>query len=315
MPLDPAARALLDQVAPPGAPGLHELPMPLPELRQAANGMLGSFAGPKVEVARVEDRRVPGPAGDIPVRVYTPEGHGPFPGLVYLHGGGWVIGDLESHDNVCRTLARDVPCVVVSVDYRLAPEHRFPCAPEDCWAAAKHVAGHARDFGIDPVRLAVGGDSAGGNLSAVVTLLARDRGGPRLAFQVLVYPVTDAAMDTPSYRENADGYLLTRDGMAWFWNHYAPGAAEREDPRASPLLARDLRGLPPALVITAEYDPLRDEGEAYARRLREAGVPVTLTRYDGVIHGFFGMSGAIEQGRAAMAEAATALRAAFGART
>jgi acetyl esterase/lipase len=312
MALDPQARAFIDQVAPPGAPGLHELPMPVAELRQAANGLLAAYAGTPAEVARVENRRVPGPAGELPVRVYTPEGRAPFPVLVYFHGGGWVIGDLETHDNVCRTLARDVPCVVVAVDYRLAPEHRFPSAAEDCWAAAKCVAANAAAFGGDPARVAVGGDSAGGNLAAVVSLLARERREPRLAFQLLVYPVIDGGMDTPSYRDNGDGYFLTASMMAWFWDHYVPNRAERANPLASPLCSPDLRGLPPALVLTAEFDPLRDEGEAYARRLREAGVPTTLTRYDGMIHGFFGMPAALDRARDALGEAAKALRGAFG---
>jgi acetyl esterase len=311
MPLDPEVRALLDQVAPPGTPGLHELPIPLAELRQMIVPVFAGLAGSPAPVARVENRSVPGPGGEIPVRVYTPEGEGPHPALVYFHGGGWVIGSLESHDGICRALARAVPCVVVSVDYRLAPEHPFPAAAEDSYAATRYVAGHAAAFAADPARLAVGGDSAGGNLSAVVTLMARARGGPRLVHQLLVYPVTDGAMDTPSYRENADGYFLTRDGMVWFWNHYVSDPAARANPHASPLRAPDLRGLPPALVMTAEFDPLRDEGEAYARRLEEAGVPVTLTRYDGMIHGFFGMAGALGRGRDAIDEAARALRAAF----
>jgi acetyl esterase len=314
MPLAPQARALLDEVAPPGAPGLHELPLPLPELRRALAGMFGAFGGPAIELARVEDGSLPGPAGAIPVRVYTPAGRAPLPALVYLHGGGWVLGSLETHDGTCRALAAAVPCVVVSVDYRLAPEHPFPAAPEDAWAAVAHVAAHAADFGADAARLAVGGDSAGGNLSAVVALMARDRGGPRLVHQLLVYPVTDAAMDTASMRENAEGYFLTRDAMAWFWSHYVPSVAARAHPYASPLRAPDLRGLPPALVITAEFDPLRDEGEAYAARLREAGVPVDLTRYGGMIHGFFSMGGRLDRGRAAVDEAARALRAAFAPR-
>jgi acetyl esterase len=309
MPLDPQCRALLDEIAPPGAPGLHELP--LPELRQSLATMFGVFAGPVPEVARVEDRRIPGPAGEVPVRVYTPAGRAPFPALVYLHGGGWVLGSLESHDATCRALARDVPCVVVAVDYRLAPEHRFPAAAEDAYAAVRQVAARPADFGVDPARLAVGGDSAGGNLSAVVALMARDRGGPRLVHQLLVYPVADGGMDTPSFRENAEGYFLTRDAMVWFWNHYAPDAAARANPYASPLRASDLRGLPPALVQTAEFDPLRDEGEAYAARLREAGVSVTLTRYAGMIHGFVSMPGRIDRARDALAEAVGALRAAF----
>jgi acetyl esterase len=314
MPLDPQCRAFMDQVSPPGMPPLNELAVPVSDIRRMMVEMTGLFAGPPTEGVRVENRRVPGPAGEMPVRVYTPAAPGPQPGLVYLHGGGWVLGAPEVYDAVCAPLARDVPCVVVSVDYRLAPEHRFPAAAEDCYAAVRHVAEHAAAFGIDAACLAVGGDSAGGNLSAVVSQMARERGRPRLAYQLLVYPVTDAAMDTPSYRDNAEGYFLTRDLMAWFWNHYAPDDAARRNPQASPLRATDFRGLPPALVITAEFDPLRDEGEAYAARLREAGVPVTLTRYDGMIHGFFGVPGAIARGKDAIAEAGRALRGAFARR-
>jgi acetyl esterase len=308
MPLAPECQAFIDQLMPPGTPAINELPMLVPEIRQMVVAMSAAFAGPPTTGVRVEDRRVPGPVGDIPVRVYTPAGAGPHAGVVYLHGGGWVLGTLDAYDVVCAPLARDVPCVVVSVDYRLAPEHRFPAAADDCYAAVRYVAEHAAEFGIDPARLAVGGDSAGGNLTAVVTQMAREKGGPRLAFQLLVYPATDAAMDTPSYRENGQGYFLTADLMAWFWNHYVPDAATRANPRVSPLRAGDWRGLPPALVITAEYDPLRDEGEAYAARLKAAGVPVTLTRYAGMIHGFFGFPGAIARGKDAIAEAARALR-------
>jgi acetyl esterase len=231
--------------------------------------------------------------------------------LVYFHGGGWVLGGLETHDGVCRGLANGAACVVVSVDYRLAPENKFPAAAEDCYAAAAWVAKHAPVIGGDPRRIAVGGDSAGGNLSAVVALMAGDRQGPELSLQLLVYPVTDSACDTPSYRENAEGYLLTRDAMAWFWNHYVRDDRDRINPHAAPLRAGNVAGTPPALVITAEFDPLRDEGEAYARRLEAAGVPVTLTRYDGMIHGFFGMTMVMDKARAAMHEATMALRRRF----
>src|SRR5581483_3719120 len=220
----------------------------------------------------------------------------------HLHGGGWVLGSLETHDALCRSLARAVPAVVVAVDYRLAPEHKFPAAAEDAYAAP------AWEIGADARRVAVGGDSAGGNLAAVVSLMARDRGGPRLAHQLLVYPATDAGLEHASMRENADGYWLTRDMMAWFWNLYLGGARDGGSPLASPLRAQDLRGLPPATVITAEFDPLRDEGEAYAARLRAAGVPVDLRRWDGMIHGFFAMETIFPQGRAAVEHAAAALR-------
>jgi acetyl esterase len=263
-------------------------------------------------VANVVDRHVPGPAGTIPVRVYTPAGQAPFPVLVYFHGGGWVIGSVETYDVLCRALTNAAGCIVVSVDYRLAPEHKFPAAAEDAYAAAKWVATNAAAVAGDAARIAIGGDSAGGNLAAVVALMARDRGAPSLVHQLLVYPVTDAACATVSYRENADGYLLTKAAMHWFWDHYTRSDTDRNQVYASPLRAPTVRGLPPALVITAEFDPLRDEGEAYAARLREAGVPVTVTRYEGMIHGFFGMAAVFDQGKQAIAQAAAALREAFG---
>jgi acetyl esterase len=247
----------------------------------------------------------------MPTRIYTPYGTGPFPVLVYFHGGGWVIGNLEAYDATCRALTKAAGCIVIAMEYRLAPEHTFPAAPEDCYAATCWVAANAAAIGGDPRRIAIGGDSAGGNLTAVVAQMARDRGGPALVYQLLVYPVTNYDYDTASYRENADGYLLTRDAMVWFWNHYLRSAADGDHPLASPLRASDLRGLPPAMVLTAEFDPLRDEGEAYARRLQEAGVPVTLKRYTGMIHGFFSLGTVLDQGKQAMADAAAALRAIF----
>jgi acetyl esterase len=306
MPLDPLARKLLDQLAQSGMPSLETMPVAQARAMFAALSMPQSE---KVALARVEDRRIPGPAGEIPVRIYTPEGQGPLPVLVFFHGGGWVIGNLETHDDICRVLARAVPALVVSVDYRLAPEHPFPAAVEDSYAALGWVAENAAAIGGDPARLAVGGDSAGGNLAAVVSLLARDRGGPRIAHQLLIYPVTDMRGDSVSMRENGTGYFLTHDLMTWFSNHYV-SAQERLLPHASPLLAPDLAGLPPATVITAEFDPLRDEGESYAARLREFGVPAEHTRYDGMIHGFFTML-MFRQAQEAIESATSALRRSF----
>jgi acetyl esterase len=308
MPVDPQAQALLDQIQALGGPELHTLPVP--EARQAM-AALAELQGPAPDVANVENRRIPGPGGEIPVRIYTPAGSGPFPVLVFLHGGGWVIGDLETHDGTARAVANAAGCIVVSVDYRLAPEHKFPAAAEDAYAATQWVAAHARTFGGDPARLAVGGDSAGGNLSAVVALMARDRGGPRLCCQVLIYPVTDVPGRTESYRTNGSGYLLTSEAMQWFWDHYTRGPADGENPYAAPLNARDLRGVAPALVITAEFDPLRDEAETYAARLRGAGVAVQATRYDGMVHGFFGMGAVLAAARRAVDEVGQTLRAAF----
>jgi acetyl esterase len=308
MPLDPQAKAILDQLMSMGGPQLHELPVP--QARQAMMAMAG-MQGPGEDVARVDNRTIPGPAGDIPVRIYTPADTAPLPVLVYFHGGGWVIGGLDTHDGTCRQLANGARCIVVSVDYRLAPENKFPAAADDCYTAALWAARNAATFGGDPSRIAVGGDSAGGNLSAVVALMARDREAPKLRFQLLIYPVADSAFDTPSYRDNAEGYLLTRDAMIWFWNHYARDERDRANAYAAPLRAETVAATAPALVITAEFDPLRDEGEAYARRLEAAGVPVTLTRYDGMIHGFFGMTMFLDKAKAAMNEATSSLRRAF----
>ncbi len=306
MPLDPKVQAFIDQMA--GMLPLNE--MTVADARAGLEA-LAAMQGEPEPIHRVEDRTIPGPAGDVPVRVYAPAAGGPLPVLVYFHGGGWVVGGLGTHDGVCRALANRAQAMVVSVDYRLAPEHRFPAAAEDCYAATRWVAERAAELGADPRRLAVGGDSAGGNLAAVTALMARDRGGPRLCHQLLVYPVTDARFDTPSYVANAEGYFLTRAMMQWFWDHYVPAAADRTNPYCAPLAAPDLRGLPSATVITAEFDPLRDEGEAYAARLREAGVPVEAQRYDGIIHGFFGMGAMFEQAAAAIALASEQLRRAF----
>ena len=310
MPLDPQARAYLDQMAA-VMPPLDTLTPDV--IRGAIQVQVAQAAeqGPSKPVAQVNDRVIPGPAGEIPVRVYTPEGDGPFPLLVYVHGGSWVICTLDTHDGLCRRLANQAGCVVVSVDYRLAPEHPFPAAPEDCYAATQWVAAHATTLNGDATRVAVGGDSAGGNLAAVVALLARERGGPPLVFQLLIYPATDLRMGSPSIEENAEGYGLTKRDMLWFRGHYLRSAADATDPLASPLLAPDLRGVPPALIITAEYDPLWDEGERYGARLREAGVPVTISRYDGMIHGFTGMGAVMDQGTRSVAECAQALRAAY----
>ncbi|HVN39847.1 MAG TPA: alpha/beta hydrolase [Myxococcota bacterium] len=306
MPLDPQAKAFLAQFPP--MPDFEAIPLPL--LRQGFEQSALAPGEPE-RVAHVENLRLPGPDGEIPVRLYRPESKSALPGLVYFHGGGFVLCNLESHDGVCRSLANAAGCAVVSVDYRLAPEHPFPAAPEDCYAVTRFVAERGRELGIDTARIAVGGDSAGGNLTAVVSQMARDRRGPRLRLQLLVYPVTDASFDTPSYRENAEGYFLTTNMMKWFWSKYLADPADAANPYASPLRAKDLTGLPPGLCITAEFDPLRDEGEAYAARLREAGVDVATTRYDGMFHGFFGMGAMLDQAKKAVAQAAGALKKAL----
>lgn len=308
MPLHPQAKAFLDQLAAAGGPPLNALPVA--EARKALGGLFTPEQ--KEAIHAVEDRKIPGPEGQrIPVRIYTPSSQGGLPVLVFFHGGGFVLGDLESHDANCRELANKAGCIVVAVDYRLAPEHKFPAAPEDCYAATKWAVLNAAAFGGDPSRIAVGGDSAGGNLAAAVAQMAADRGAPTLTYQLLVYPVTDAASNTPSYRENADGYLLTHDLMQWFWKQYLATDEDGKNAYASPLQARELRRVAPAYVITAEFDPLRDEGEAYAARLKDAGVPVEAKRYAGAIHGFFSLGHLMDQGKQVVADAAAHLRAAF----
>jgi acetyl esterase len=308
MPLDPTMKMILDAMPP--LFGGETLKLPAAELRRMARERPAPSA--VQEVGRVENRTLPGPGGEIPVRIYWPKGGEPRGVLVFFHGGGWVLCDLDSHDGTCRALTQGAGCVTVSVDYRLAPEHRFPAAPEDCYAATRWAAENANALGADASQLAIGGDSAGGNLTAAVALMARERGGPRLVHQLMVYPVTDMAFQTASFKENARGYMLTDEAMVWFREQYLARAADARNPLASPLLAPDLSGLPPATVITAEFDPLRDEGEAYAARLRQAGIPVDVRRYDGVIHGFFGMPELLSQAREALAQAAGNLRGAFG---
>jgi acetyl esterase len=306
MPLDPQCKAFLDMLAAGGGPPLEQLPVAEARKAPAAMAPLG---GPEEPVAHVENRTVPGPAQPIPVRIYRPSDAARLPALMFFHGGGFVLCDLDSHDRQCRALANASGCVVVAVDYRLAPEHPFPAAPEDAYAATQYVATHPAEFGIDPDRIGVAGDSAGGNLATVVALMARDRGGPSLKFQLLIYPVVDFDDESPSMQEYGEGHFLTRGAMEWFATLYAPGALRRER-YASPLGA-DLRGLPPAMVVTGECDPLRDQGELYAFRLERAGVAVEHKRYDGMIHLFFNLGGIIDTGRVMIADVAAAARRAL----
>jgi acetyl esterase len=308
MPLHPQCKAFLDQLAAMGGKQLYE--MTPAEARAAALGLV-EVGVPVQDVAQVENRTIPGPAQPIPIRVYRPVPGETLPALVYFHGGGWVIGNLESHDRECRALANLSGCAVIAVDYRLAPEHKFPAAVEDAYAATRYVVDHARELKVDPRRIAVGGDSSGGNLAAVVTLMAREKGAPKLAFQLLVYPAVDFNDDHPSMHEFAEGYFLTRPLMDYFERQYIPNAEDRRSIQASPTNAPDFRGLPPALVITAEYDLLRDQGELYAQKLRQAGVLVTAKRYDGMFHPFFSFGGVIDAARTAYADAASALRTAL----
>jgi len=309
MALDPQVKTVLDQLASLNGPPIQELGVT--EAR-ALLERLAAIGGPPAEVARVEDRTFAGPAGDVPVRIYRPtDDAGPQPVLVWFHGGGWVLGSIEGSDLTCRDLAAQSGVVIVSVGYRLAPEHPYPSGLGDCYAALVWVTATAGDLGVDPDRVAVGGDSAGGNLAAVVALAARDRGGPAVRFQLLVYPVTDALMSHPSVRDNGQGYMLTDDSMKWFIELYLGERGDPKDPLVSPVYADDLSGLPPALVITAEYDPLRDEGEAYGTRLQRDRVAAKVSRYDGMIHGFFSMGAIVDAARRATAEAADALRGAL----
>lgn len=305
MPLDPQAKVVIDMIEALGVGDLTADTDP-----NAIRAMMNAAVMPSgIEIASVGDREIPGPAGPIPVRVYRPAGDAPKPVVVYYHGGGWVLGSLETHDGTCRRLADGADAVVVSVDYRMGPEDRFPAAVDDSYAALEWVAANAAEIGADPARLAVAGDSAGGNLAAVVSQLAR-AGGPAIRFQLLVYPVTDHEFTSVSMQENAEGYYLTRDAMRWFYDHYLVDAAEGDDPRVSPLRNPDLAGLPPAFVLTAQYDPLRDQGIAYADALRAAGNDVQMTLYEGLFHGFISMFDLIDAGKAAFDDAIAAVVAA-----
>lgn len=310
MPVVPEIRAVLDLLA--AAP--IDLEQTDPPTMRALYAAMRESDGEALPVAEVVDVSVPGPGGDVPVRIYRPEGDAPAPVLVWYHGGGWVIGDVETSDPTARKLCRRAGVVVVSVDYRLAPEHPFPAAPDDAWAALRWVADHIGEHGGDPARLAVGGDSAGGNLAALVAIRARDEGGPALRHQLLVYPATDLTMGQPSIVENGEGYFLTKATMEWFTDHYLGADRQHGDPTSpavSPLAVEDLSGLPPAQVLTAEFDPLRDEGAAYAERLAEAGVAVEHVPGPGLIHGFFAMGAVSPDADAVAVAAAERLRAAL----
>lgn len=260
---------------------------------------------PGEAVAHVRDLEIPGAYGAIPLRLYYPRLEAPqLPIVMFFHGGGWVVGNLETGDATCRAWTNAMQCLVISVNYHHAPEYKFPTAAQDCYAATQWVSAHASEIGGDAARFAVAGMSSGGNLAAVVALMARDRGAPRIAFQMLWAPITDSNFDTRSYQANAQGYGLTRDAMRWFWAHYANAPEDYTNPYAAPLRARDLRNLPPAFIVAAEYDPLHDDAQAYADALRAAGVPVEFHCYEGMIHGWLGAQ--------ALADAVVALRRAFG---
>ncbi len=351
MPLHPQVREFLDKLERSHAPPMHALSV------EDARALVVPLRGPKERMGNIENRTIPGPAGEIAIRIYHPvpgstpaaaesltcrveemrgrgdeedpssphllissslsrsgtDGHSRplLPVVVFFHGGGWVVGSIASHDALCRRMCNASGCIVVSVDYRLAPEHRFPAAVDDSFAATDWVARHAAEIGGDPSRIAVCGDSAGGNLAAVVALLARDREGPQILYQVLIYPITDYLPDTDSYRRNGDDYFLTGTTIKWFWDHYLNNPAEGTLWTASPLRAQCLAGLPPALVLVAEFDPLLDEGLAYADRLEQSGVPVERVICEGQIHGFVRRLDTFDCAPAVVAQLARSLRAAL----
>lgn len=309
MPLDPQLQAMRDQRERDGAAPLYS--MTLQAARAADLASIKAGGGDPEPVHEVTDHAIDGPDGQLQVRVYRPSADRPLPVLVYFYGGGWVLGTIDTADGISRTLANSAGCIVVVPGYRLAPEHPFPASIEDCWAAVHWVAANASTLGADPARIAVGGDSAGGNLAAATTLIAQEAGDLKLVGQLLVYPNTDQLADDASMRENSDPYLFNHHSVAWYRKHYLIDPDDAENPLASPLRAETLKGLPPALVITAEYDPLRDQGERYAERLADDAVPVTLARYDGMVHGFFAMAGIVDESRVALAQAAAQLRAWF----
>jgi acetyl esterase len=307
--LDPEIQPIIDRME--SAPGPPAHLVPIAQARAAHDAESAEMSGPGEEVAAVRDVGVPGPGGPIPVRLFRPLGPtGSIPLVAYFHGGGWVIGTIDAFDPLCRALANASGALIASIGYRLAPEHPFPAALEDARAAVRWLAASAPELGADPERMAIAGDSAGGNLATVTARRLRDEGAPRLRFQALVYPVCDSALNTPSYRDAATGFGLSPESMKRYWELYLDGADGRH-PDASPLQADDLAGLPPAFVLTVRDDVLRDEGEAYARALEAAGVPVTLRRYDGAVHGFFRWLAKAEIARRAVAETGAALRAAL----
>ena len=304
--MDPKAQIVGEFVKSIRVPGFFP---PLPELRQQLRVMVSLMDEPAPALPRIEDIRIPGPAGEIPARLYsTTVEKRPQPTVAYFHGGGWVQGDLETHHGLCARLARHAGALVVAVDYRLAPEHKFPAAVDDCLAAYRWLRAKGRDLGADTTKVAVAGDSAGGNLSAVVSQLAASSGVPVPTCQVLIYPAVDFSLDTESHRELADGHVIPRDRILWYMEQYLKGEADKADLRASPLRAPSLKGQPPAMIVTAGFDPLRDEGRAYGDRLREAGVDVVHREYTGQIHAFVSLTKAIPQGMACTLEIAEFLR-------
>jgi acetyl esterase len=312
VPLDPSAKRLLDMLAAVG--GMADIAAMTPQqMREGFRRLAQSVDVKGVPIGKIEDGELPGPGGALPYRIYRPQQGAaqPLPALVFFHGGGCVFGDIDTHDGLCRMLCAESGCAVISVGYRKAPEHKFPAAVEDSYAATRWVADHAAELGLDAHHIAVGGDSAGGGLAAVVCQLAATHHGPRLALQVLFCPVMDMRADTPSRKAFAEGYFLNQATIDWMLRHYCAADADLDDPRLSPLRAAQFSDLPPAHIHTAEFDPLRDEGEAYAKLLRQAGVATRYTCHAGMIHYFYAMAGAIPPARAALKEAAAAMREAL----
>jgi acetyl esterase len=307
MPIDPQVEGLLKELEALGRPPIYTLSVD--DARTAAED-LTALAGDPVEVGNVRDITILVDGAEIGARVYTPEGTGPHPVVMFFHGGGWVICSLDTHDHLARAICRGAAAVVVSVDYRLAPEYRYPTAAYDCFAATKWVADNASPLNGDASRLAVCGDSAGGNLSAVVSQMARDAGGPAICFAALIYPAVDMTAKGGSLDDNATGYFLETAGMEWFMGHYVTDE-ERAETMASPLLHEDLSGLPPCFIATCEFDPLRDEGEAYASALKAAGCHVESKRYDGLIHAAANLTGVLDLGRQLVADVSSQLRTAL----
>jgi acetyl esterase len=314
MPLDPMVKGFLDQMAAQPGPKLFEL---APAEGRAMFAMMMQMIGPKdVAVGGVKNLTMKGPGGDIALRAYAPVAAGSeaLPTLVYFHGGGFVIGDLETHDGLCRQFANEAGVRVIAVDYRRAPEAPFPAALDDAFAATQWIEQHASELGVDANHIAVGGDSAGGALAAEIAQLAKAKGGPRIAFQLLLFPVTQIGGETSSLREFAVGYFLDKETLDWFFGHYVPAGADKTDPRISPLKAKDVAGLPPAYVMLGGFDPLHDEGKAYAERLREAGVNVEIADYAEMVHCFIYMQAVLPQAHEAVMTAAKALGKALGAK-
>ena len=311
MPLDPQAEALLKQFEEAGAPPFEAM---TPAQGRVAALAFKDLGGEPEEVSRVDHLFISGPTADIPVWVYRPdgEGTGPLPGLIYFHGSGWVVGNIAVCDSFSRSLANRTGCVVIAVNYQKAPEHKFPVPLDDCYAATQWAFDNASELGLDETRIGVIGDSAGGNLAAAVTLRARDENGPKLAYQVLAYPAVQYGWDTPSSLANAEGYLLQRASMEYFWTHYVNDPRDGTNPYCSPLAAPDHSGLPPAYIVCAEFDPLCDDGRNYAEKLRASGVPVEFQLYEGMIHAFMWMAGVLDQSKVLIDEIGSKVRSALG---